>query len=121
MPKSVYRRYKVPRVLAYGNRAVFADNLYESIWKRDKGLCVYCGEPAAEVDHVVPYSKGGPTIRANGVLSCYPCNHNKKAKLRLEQLTRAFYHLLNMGENLSWLDEFWGQVYELQCSDNQDS
>ncbi len=115
MPKkSTSRRYTYPRVLSYGVGAEFHASEKNAIWERDKGLCVYCGGPGQEIDHVIPYSKGGPTIRANGVLSCTSCNRDKRANLRLEQLTRAFYYLLSVGENLAWVDEFWGIVFEMR-------
>ncbi len=43
--------------------------------------CAYCGKPtAATSDHVVPYSKGGPTNIENLEPACFLCNASKGAK-----------------------------------------
>jgi 5-methylcytosine-specific restriction endonuclease McrA len=45
-------------------------------------LCVYCGAPASELDHVVPLSMGGdPFALENLVSSCKRCNSSKGARL----------------------------------------
>lgn len=88
--------------------ASFSEELQNQIWHRDKGVCVYCKtEPGVEIDHVVPRSKGGPAIRANGVLACKSCNRFKAGKILFDWAFIAFFHLLDHGESLSWLDELW--------------
>ena len=43
--------------------------------------CAYCGKPTAtQSDHVVPYSKGGPTKIENLEPSCGSCNASKGSK-----------------------------------------
>lgn len=48
---------------------------------RDEFRCQYCGNklPMSKLnyDHVIPRSKGGPTVWENIVASCYPCNDKK--------------------------------------------
>lgn len=39
--------------------------------------CRYCGQPATQVDHVVPVSKGGTHSIANLVPCCARCNRTK--------------------------------------------
>jgi len=64
--------------------------LFETIFARDGGRCVYCGvethrlakglsrSPAlATLDHVVPRSTGGPLTPANLVLACQACNNRR--------------------------------------------
>jgi len=64
--------------------------LFEEIYARDAGCCVYCGRPArrpghgvkrapdlATLDHVVPRSTGGPLNRDNLVLACSACNNER--------------------------------------------
>jgi len=64
--------------------------LFETIFVRDGGRCVYCGvethrlskglsrSPAlATLDHVVPRSMGGPLNPANLVLACQACNNQR--------------------------------------------
>lgn len=65
----VRRRFR-PRI-AFNRRNVF---------RRDNGLCQYCGLPAAELtlDHVVPRSRKGPTSWDNVVACCRDCNSRKR-------------------------------------------
>lgn len=41
------------------------------------GLCWMCGEPATQIDHVKPISRGGPHVLANLRPACAPCNRRK--------------------------------------------
>jgi hypothetical protein len=47
------------------------------IFKRDKGICHYCGKPAHTLDHLKPRSKGGYSTPKNLVCCCYHCNQKK--------------------------------------------
>jgi len=64
--------------------------LFETIFARDGGRCVYCGVEThrlakglsrsaslATLDHVVPRSMGGPLNAANLVLACQACNNQR--------------------------------------------
>lgn len=64
--------------------------LFNDIFARDGGRCVYCGIPArrpgpgvkrasdlATLDHVMPKSFGGPLNRDNIVLACSACNNER--------------------------------------------
>ncbi len=59
-------------------------------WKRRcaKGICYYCGRkfPARELtmDHIVPLSRGGKSIKSNLVPCCKECNTQKKANLLMD-------------------------------------
>ena len=48
-----------------------------ALFARDGGRCVYCGRPAATIDHVVPRSRGGRHEWENVVSACSRCNHVK--------------------------------------------
>ena len=48
-----------------------------ALFARDGGRCVYCGAPAATIDHVVPRSRGGEHAWTNVVSACHRCNHQK--------------------------------------------
>lgn len=54
------------------------------VWLSQGGRCVYCGAQlrpeAMHVDHVVAFSRGGPTRLSNLVASCKTCNLKKGAK-----------------------------------------
>jgi len=48
-----------------------------AVLERDGWTCAYCGRETAEVDHVAPRARGGPTIAINLVAACRPCNEAK--------------------------------------------
>jgi 5-methylcytosine-specific restriction endonuclease McrA len=48
-----------------------------AVLDRDGWACAYCGRPTAEVDHVAPRGRGGPTVAANLVAACRRCNREK--------------------------------------------
>lgn len=57
-----------------------------------------CSSPAVEVDHVFPWSRGGPTVVANGQALCAPHNRAKGALnppwwyvLGLERRRRSYF------------------------------
>jgi 5-methylcytosine-specific restriction endonuclease McrA len=70
IPRDVHRR-KITR------KAVLA---------RDAYTCQYCGREAhgLTVDHVIPRSRGGPSVWENIVASCAPCNRRKGNQLPRE-------------------------------------
>lgn len=51
------------------------------IFKRDKFKCVLCGvtgkEEKIEIDHIIPISEGGKTIKSNLRTLCFKCNRGK--------------------------------------------
>ena len=53
--------------------------------RRDNHVCQICHsyvpDDQIELDHVIPYSKGGPTTVANLRLLCRPCNRKKSNSL----------------------------------------
>ncbi len=53
------------------------------IFRRGNGFCAECGAKctwdAWEADHIVPWSKGGKTVIANGQILCPNCNSKKGA------------------------------------------
>ena len=71
-------------------KAAQRTRLFEEVYARDGGRCVYCGNPArrpgpgvkrapdlATLDHVLPKSHGGPLTRDNLVLACSACNNER--------------------------------------------
>ena len=46
------------------------------------GICHYCGKTFKReeltMDHVVPLSRSGKSVKGNVVVSCKPCNSEKK-------------------------------------------
>jgi 5-methylcytosine-specific restriction endonuclease McrA len=76
----------------------------KAIWKRDLGICIYCGKPAQVIDHVVPYSRGGKTRLDNGVCCCNNCNYEKRDKLIESFLIKGISYLMKLGYNMDWVD-----------------
>ncbi|NTV13929.1 MAG: HNH endonuclease [Desulfobulbaceae bacterium] len=68
-----------------------ARELRQSRWWQNKlaeGRCHYCEQiaPKAELtmDHVVPLTRGGKSVKGNLVVCCKECNNRKKNLLPLE-------------------------------------
>jgi len=65
--------------------------LKQSAWwrrKKSRGVCYYCGRKvgpqALTMDHIVPLSRGGRSIKSNIVPCCKDCNNKKKYLLPIE-------------------------------------
>lgn len=60
--------------------------------KLDQGICHYCGKKfdrlLLTMDHVVPLSRGGKSVKGNIVPSCKECNTNKKYYTPAEMILR---------------------------------
>lgn len=52
--------------------------------RRLRGACVYCGDPADSVDHVIPLVRGGTHGIGNLVPACLTCNKSKHARTVME-------------------------------------
>lgn len=84
----------------------FNPSMKRAIFERDDGLCIYCGSPAQQIDHVIPVRSGGKPIRSNGVCVCRKCNNWKRQHpFDNDMLTRAIFWLLQHNENINWMDK----------------
>jgi len=79
---------KVPAVICLVRYArVMYDRLFKAsytpknVFIRDKYICQYCGTKVAkneaEIEHIIPKSKGGRNTWENTVTACSPCNRRK--------------------------------------------
>lgn len=64
-------------------RRIIPTNIKLEIWKRDKGKCIECGaEDELHFDHILPFSKGGTSIKVENVqLLCARHNLAKSDKI----------------------------------------
>jgi 5-methylcytosine-specific restriction endonuclease McrA len=53
-----------------------------AVMHRDSNTCTYCGNPATEVDHIIPVTQGGTHRMNNLTAACTPCNRAKNIKER---------------------------------------
>jgi 5-methylcytosine-specific restriction endonuclease McrA len=85
------RRAEILRGLLIGlfarkdDRRSFSPEVRRLLWNtEEKKACTVCGEVLAwgnfQVDHIVPYSRGGRTTLDNAALICRECNARKGAR-----------------------------------------
>lgn len=56
--------------------------IVDAVYKRDGGRCVFCGSTQnLQLDHIIPFSKGGATTLDNMQLLCQKCNIEKSNKI----------------------------------------
>lgn len=64
------------------------------VFRRDKGLCAYCGIKFrrlgrdVHLDHIIPRAQGGNDLPENLTVSCAPCNIRKADRTPKEWLDR---------------------------------
>jgi hypothetical protein len=59
-----------------------SQGLRMKVFERDSFRCLHCGiQKDLSVDHVVPWSRGGPTVIENLQTLCRKCNSRKRDKL----------------------------------------
>lgn len=74
----------IPNLVKKDTTRLFSDDQRMAIFRRDKGVCTECSKTCDETDfhadHVIAWSKGGPTSLANGTVLCPECNLKKSSK-----------------------------------------
>lgn len=79
------RQDLIDRGLLYGEqtkRPPIPREVVDAVYKRDGGRCVFCGSTEnLQLDHIVPFSKGGATSVENLQLLCQKCNLEKSNKI----------------------------------------
>ena len=56
--------------------------IVDAVYRRDGGRCVYCGATEnLQLDHIIPFSKGGATSLEHLQLLCQKCNLEKSNKI----------------------------------------
>lgn len=63
------------------------------VLKRDNQICANCGNPVKdeniEFDHIIPWSKGGPSDENNVALLCTTCNKSKGKRFEDKYLIKS--------------------------------
>lgn len=63
------------------SRMVISEKLRNEIFLRDKNQCVLCGGTTnLQIDHILPFSRGGQTTKENLQTLCRSCNLKKGNK-----------------------------------------
>ncbi len=63
-------------------RPPIPQEIVDAVYRRDKGRCVKCGSTQnLQLDHIIPFSKGGATSVENLQLLCQKCNLEKSNKI----------------------------------------
>lgn len=78
-------KIKIPKIIILSNYSKQPMKTLKfgiaGLWKRDKGICQYTGKKLkksqANIDHIIPQSKGGDTSWENCVLSDIKVNQKK--------------------------------------------
>ena len=63
-------------------RSGLPPSLRQMVFERDGNRCFYCGatDGPFEIDHMLPWSRGGAHIPENLAVACRPCNRSKGAR-----------------------------------------
>lgn len=81
--------------------AAIPKSLRYKILERDGNKCRSCGATnCLEIDHIIPRSKGGPTIESNLQVLCADCNRGKGASIQTRHI--------GDGISLKELESRWG-------------
>ena len=83
----IIRRYKKRVVVVPDNRPAMQsryipEDMKRFVMRRDNYQCRSCGsELYPEIDHIIPFSLGGPTHPDNLQVLCRGCNSQKRARV----------------------------------------
>lgn len=80
LSKRLYLIYEI--VNNHHAKRLFDGDIKELLWQKSNHICPYCNQlilsiDDAEVDHILPYSKGGDTVLENAQLLHRHCNRAK--------------------------------------------
>jgi hypothetical protein len=69
-------------IMPAAGRAPIPRDIVDAVYTRDGGRCVYCGSiENLQVDHIIPFSKGGADSIENLQILCQKCNIAKSNKI----------------------------------------
>lgn len=73
--REIKNRYRVKKLDVVSERYSA-----KAIFEKFNHTCAYCANPATDLDHVIPISRGGPDTESNLVAACKSCNCSKGNK-----------------------------------------
>lgn len=69
-------------IMPAAGRAPIPREVADAVYNRDGGRCVYCGSTEnLQIDHIIPFSKGGADTLENFQILCQRCNVEKSNKI----------------------------------------
>lgn len=64
------------------HRAKIPAEVRQAVYERDGNACLHCGSTEdLSLDHIIPWSMGGPDTVENFQTLCRPCNSSKGARI----------------------------------------
>jgi hypothetical protein len=70
------------KVVRDDRRALIPDDVRDAVYARDGHRCVKCGSPDdLALDHIYPWSRGGPDTQDNLQMLCRSCNSRKRDRV----------------------------------------
>lgn len=95
-------------------------DLRRLVTQRAKDCCEYCRTQARfsadplTIDHIIPYSLGGPTTAENLALSCYGCNQHKSTRTSALDPATGLEAPLFHPRQQTWTEHFvWDENFTL--------
>jgi hypothetical protein len=82
VPPTTFERYRAQQQRTATLSRHIPQHKKEEVWWRDGGKCRNCGRQGygIQIDHVVPFSRGGDHSMNNLQLLCRQCNQRKSNK-----------------------------------------
>jgi 5-methylcytosine-specific restriction endonuclease McrA len=69
-------------IMQAAGRSPIPREIVDAVYARDGGRCVYCGsKEKLQIDHIIPFSKGGADTLENFQILCQKCNLEKSNKI----------------------------------------
>ncbi|MGI8951786.1 MAG: HNH endonuclease [Chitinophagaceae bacterium] len=77
------KKHRITEIKDLDHNRIIPTDVKLEVWKRDKGRCITCGSTDnLHFDHILPYSKGGTSLKAENIqLLCARHNLQKRDKI----------------------------------------